>query len=471
MSQQTPQKPQPQGQYGKDSDGCEPPPPPPPCPDPCDEPPHWGPPEIPADCCPDEPDCCRDETDQKDEKDHKKKCCTWDEVEDPCVRAAACADQWTKVTCKCECKSSDPSAECDCKEWEGDCYSPCRCVPCKPCEGVIPDGDGSGDPGGCGDPGRDGCDSEGLQRQLDALKKCLSSQEGEKTRIEAEIKAGQERQKDLATLIGSFDAIVEKYRSEHYKLKCREDCLKGFHRDVDKRFQDTQEFPSGCLDQVRDAINDELCKLELARCCQVNLEGKLTRVTKLVWEKQEAEKRLKKAEDAFAAIKDLPKWIGDRFAKLEGLKDQIAQALTDKDPQKHKWAFYLFYWRFAPLLCGCFPVVICCPSKTDPKAQSDSTADGPAAHIGCGPGDWHPSRIDDKTLQKLICCAWDYARDKKKESQEKSAALDAVSRNLDFVKSKVKDDANKLEERIKGQIEKVECKAPPAVAEGGDRNA
>lgn len=463
MSQQPPYR-QPQGQPGKDTGAdCEPPPPPPPCPDPCDQSPPWGPPEIRGECCPDDRGCCRKHQEGQEEKRY----CTWDDVEDPCVRAvsAECETTWTKLTCNC----TSSNEACTCEEWDCDGYPRSKCVPCKPCEGVI--GDDSEEPGGCTDPGRDGCDSEGLRTQLEALKKCISSQQGDKARIEAEIKAGQDREKELAALIGTFDAIVEKYRSEHHRLRCREDCLKGFYRDMDAVFRDPEKYAKDCLDTVRKAINSELCTLEKARCCQVNLQGKLSKATRLIWEKGEAEKALKKADDAFAAIKDLPKWMGDQFAELEALKDQIATGLNDKDVQKHKWAFYLFYWRFAPKLCRRFPVAVCCEPLPDAKQPSGSTAETPAPHIGCEPGDWHPSRIDYKALQKLICCAWDYARAKKKDLQEKTAAVEAVTRNLAFVQKKNEDDAKSLEERIKTRISKVECKAPPTPAEKGERSA
>src|SRR5262245_46653477 len=107
MSYERPEPPpQYQGEYEKPKDQYEPPPPPPPCPDPCDEKPPWGPPEIRQECCTHNP-CCPEGT----------RCCTWESVEDPCVKAASadCGLPWTKITCTCE--SSNP--DCDCQEWCG----------------------------------------------------------------------------------------------------------------------------------------------------------------------------------------------------------------------------------------------------------------------------------------------------------------------------------------------------------------
>src|SRR5262245_53289628 len=111
-----------------------------PCPDPCDQKPPWGPPQIRPECCP-KRTCCPDDG---------KQCCTWEEVDDPCIRAisADCDVPWTMITCKCESSNKD----CNCEVWGCGSYPPCKCVPCKPCEGLIPD---PKDPGGCDDPDRD----------------------------------------------------------------------------------------------------------------------------------------------------------------------------------------------------------------------------------------------------------------------------------------------------------------------------
>jgi hypothetical protein len=89
----------------------------------------------------------------------------------------------------------------------------------------------------------------------------------------------------------------------------------------------------------------------------------------VIWEQQQAEKEKQKADTAFAIIKDLPKWLDDKFKELEAVKEQIAQALNDVDPQKHKWAFYLFYWKFVPKLCRCFPFPFCCEKEGEYGAQ------------------------------------------------------------------------------------------------------
>ena len=91
-------------------------------------------------------------------------------------------------------------------------------------------------------------------------------------------------------------------------------------------FQDPQRFPSGCHGQLQDRDQrGSCCAAEQAKCCQKNLEWKLAKATRLICNQKEAEKASKRADDAFAAIKALPKWIGDEFAKLEKLKEQIAQ--------------------------------------------------------------------------------------------------------------------------------------------------
>jgi uncharacterized protein YaiL (DUF2058 family) len=353
---------------------------------------------------------------------------------------------WAKVSCKCE--SSDPAC---CEEW--DCGSVDGiCVPCKPCDGLIPDGD-TPDGGGCDDPPGKGCSAEDLQRQLDANKKCISARQTEKAHIEADIKARLDREKELTALISTFDSIVEKYKTERHKLSCREDCLNGFHRDVAATLK--TKFSAECLKAMEAAINAELCAIEKAKCCQKNLEGKLTRETRLVRQQQEAEKAWKAAEDAFAQIRDLPKWMGDRFTELEKLKDQIAQALNDKDPLKHRHAFYLFYWKFVPGLCKRFKVAICCTTGEAAKAGAAGV------HIGCSPGDWHPSRISPEDLTKLICCAWEYVKGQKEKYQNAVAAVDTAKQHLDFIKKRVEDDGKTLEDRVRRRIEQVVC-APPA---------
>lgn len=432
------------GGYDKEKNECDPPPPPPPCPDPCDHTARWGPPEIRRECCPDHT-CCPDK---------EKRCCTWDEVEDPCVKAASCVedDEWTII--KCKCKSSNE--KCNCEEWDCRGYPQGTCVPCEPCKTLIPNGNGGN--GGCDDGDID-CTSADLRKQLEALGQCITSQQGEKAKIEADIKARQEREKDLKDLVDKYDGILDKYKAERHKLICREDCLKGFHRDITAVFQ---KYDPGYLDQLKTAINNALCTLEMTKCCQKNLEGKLTKVTKLIWEQEQAEKELKKADQAFTIIKDMPKWMDDRFKELEALKDQIAQSLNDKDPEKHKWAFYLFYWKFVPALCRCFPFPFCCtekPKETESENASQKS-DKPLEHLGCDPGDWHPSAITPDRLKTLICCAWDYARKQKQNAQDINAEVETVKRNLDYIKKKVDEDAKALDAKIKSGLEPVGKTAP-----------
>jgi hypothetical protein len=497
--QGTPQRSGEPGRQGTpEPDPCAPTPTPTPtptpCPDPCDQEPPYGPPRIPAECCPDR-GCCPEETGSDGGSDGsgsgetysgggasqqsgsqqsgsqqsgsqargatggtnggtnggtKKATCSWDEVDDPCIRATATKPtednkfKYTILTGKCESTNKD----CTCEQWEWGGYPEGVCVPCKPCEGLIPtDGEEPGEDG-CGEDGGGGeCDSGELQRQLDALKKCNSSRQGAKAKLDAEIKAGQDREKELGTLVAGFDDIVKGYTDNRPKLVSREDTLKGFYRDTSKLFSDTKRYPEACLKELEDAINEELCLVEQIKCCQKNLEGKLERVTLLQQTKDDADKALKKAEDAFKAIKDLTKWTGDQFGALETLRDQILQALNDKDPQRYKWAFYLFYWKFVPQLCRRFPVPLCCGT----------------AVIGCKHGDWHPSRIDGDLLKALICCAWRHVHDKKQEAQRAADALADVTRNLEYITTQVPDDKT-LDTRIKTRLDKVACATAPATS-------
>jgi hypothetical protein len=467
MSDDREYKPQPQGgEYDKQQEYEPPPPPPPPCPDPCDEKPPWGPPEIRPECCDHHPCCPEDE----------KHCCTWESVDDPCVKAASadCGLPWTKVTCNCE----SLNKECDCEEWDCSGYPQGTCVPCKPCEGLIPDPDEPD--GGCDDPDRDDCTSEDLRRQLDALTQCISSQQSAKAKLEADIKARNERAVALNELITKFDGIIKAYKDERHKLICREDCLKGFHRDITAVFS---KYSPAYLRDLTKYINTQLCQLEQAKCCQKNLEGKLSKLTKLIWEQQQAEKEKQKADKAFEIIKDLPKWLDDKFKELEALKEQIAQALNDVDPQKHKWAFYLFYWKFVPKLCRCFPFPFCCedkdgagygeekpdqtsqqygkpPYEQGSQKQNYRQPEKPANHLGCKPGDWHPSAITDETLRALICCAWDYARKQKQNLQDAIDRVADVTNNLNFIKTKVEADQTSLDDRIKSGLSRVAKSGP-----------
>ena len=482
-------------------DPCAPPTPvptptPTPCPDPCDQDRPWGPPLIPAECCPHRECCPEDDGSDAGSGDAgsgdsgsedggsegsgsqgptvrsantkggsngetnggsngdsngsetKTPTCTWDEVDDPCIRATAGKDiKHSIFTCTC----TSSNAECTCAQWEYGGYPEGVCVPCSPCQGLIPtDGGGSGSDDGCGDDGDDkDCGSVELQQQLDALKMLNSSRQGAKARLEARIKAGQDREKELATLVAGFDDIVKGYTDNLPKLKSREDTLKGFYSDTRKLF--TKRYSKDCLDKLQDEINAELIQAELIKCCQKNLKGRLERVTLLQQAKDDADKGLKKAEDAFKAIKDLNKWIGEQFGSLETLRDQILQALADKDPQRYKWAFYLFYWKFVPQLCRRFPVELCCGPKEKPLT------------LGCKHGDWHPSRIDADLLKVLIHCAWCHMKGKKQEAQRAADALADVTRNLEYITSQVPDD-KALDTLIKTRLDKVACATAPATS-------
>jgi hypothetical protein len=383
-------------------------------------------------------------------------------VDDPCVKAASadCGLKWTKISCKCESSNKD----CDCEEW--DCgYTQDTCVPCYPCEGLIPP---PGDPGGCDDPDRDDCTTEDLRKQLDALSQCITSQKNAQLKLEADIKARNERAAALTELITKFDGIIKDYKDQRHKLVCREDCLKGFHRDITTVFS---KYSPAYLRELTKYINTQLCLLEQAKCCQKSLDGKLSKFTKLIWEQQEAEKEKQKADKAFDIIKDLPKWLDEKFKELEALKEQIAQALNDVDPQKHKIAFYLFYWKFVPKLCRCFPFPFCCEDKGagyGEESQDQSQQRGKQnyqppekpAHLGCKPGDWHPSAITDEKLRTLICCAWDYARKQKQNLQDAIDRVADVTSNLNFIKAKVEADEKSLDDRIKSGLSRVGTSGP-----------
>lgn len=436
MSEQT-QRPQyPPGDAGRDDDCSKPDPKtdpcpkpePKPCPDPCDDKPPYGPPEIPADCCA-PPDCC-----PKPKEGETPWRCTWDEIDDPCVRASACGP-WTKVTCKCESSNKD----CQCNGWDCGSYPQGTCVPCDPCNGLpTPPDTPPGDGGGNEPPGK-GCGSDDLRKRLGTIKKAIQDAQKKRDVAAADLKAGQDTEKELNALIASIEALVKSYSESLHKLKCREDCLKGFHRDMIKHFK--EHYSEACLNTLAKAINDELCAVEKRKCCVKSLEAKLTCTTKLAWEKQQADKQLQKAEEAFKAIKDLPKWIGEQFAELEAIRDLIVAALADKDKKKQHQAFYLFYWKFVPGLCKRFKVALCC--------------DAPP-HFGCVPGEWHPSRIDVKRLRELVCCALDVVNRRKETVREITNAIAELTLRIEAVKAETPD-AKALEEKIKAKLETIEC--------------
>jgi hypothetical protein len=489
MSEQTPQRPQyPPGEPGRDDDCSKPKPPypdqkpdpksypdpkdpktypdpkpdpypdpkpePKPCPDPCDGKPKYGPPQIPAECCT-PPECCQP-------KEGETWCCTWDEIDDPCVRASACG-KWTKVTCKCE----SSNADCKCNGFDCGSYPQGTCVPCEPCKGLpTPPDTPPGDDGGGNEPPGDGCGPDDLKKRLGAVKKAIQDAQKKRDGAAADLKASQESEKELNALIASIDVLVKSYTENLHKLKCREDCLKGFHRDMTKHFN--EQYSEDCLKKLTKAINDELCEVERRKCCVKYDEGRLTCTTKIVWEKHQAEKQLAKAEEAFKAIKDLPKWIADQFSELEAIRDLIVAALADKDKKKHHQAFYLFYWKFVPGLCKRFKVALCCcpdnedeETTTPPAAQAGEGGDTTTPtdeppHFGCVPGEWHPSRIDIKRLRELVCCALSLVDKRKKKLREATDAIAAVTQRIEAVKAETLD-AKGLEEKIKTKLEGIVC--------------
>ncbi len=356
MNDNTPQTPPPAGNYGRpphDNYPPPPPPPPPPCPEPCEEPP-WGPPKIRPECCPKDRDCCPPDSGP----------CRWDEVDDPCVRAASadCCGEWTTITCNCQ----SSNANCQCEDWECGGYPHGTCVPCKPCEGLVPSD--TPNPDDCTEPPRDDCDADELRKQLDALTRCITARETEQEKIKNEIEARNNRKKALQEFIDGFEGFVDEYRKGRHQLTCREDYLKGFYRETAKIFQDPYRFPEACLRELQTTINKTLCELETAKCCLNNLDGKLgtdadgnpAKFTKIIWEQRQATKDRDAALAAFNNLKAFATWIDGRFKPLEELKDTIGNLLKSLDPQDHNLAFYKFFWEFAPALCKRFPVAICC---------------------------------------------------------------------------------------------------------------
>jgi hypothetical protein len=335
-------------------------------------------------------------------------------------------------------------------------------VPCKPCEGLLPEGDPDG---GCEEPPRDDCTTSDLRAQLEALQHCISSQESERKKIDADIDARNARKDDLAKLIDGFDKIAHDYKEKRQDLICTEDCLKGFYRDMTRIFQDKYRFPDGCLEKLQHAVNWELCKIEKEKCCYNNLVGKLQKVTKLIWERDEAKKRWEKADAAFKNIQTFDVWVETQFAELEVWKKEINTALNKNDPNEDKWAFYLFYWKFAPNFCKRFPVAFCCEKKKSEEAyrsEQHHHGEHSSCHIGCKPGDWHPSVITVAKLTKLICCAWDYVHELKKEYQDANDAVVKTEHDRDYIKARADADAAALEENIKNHLNKVECKSAPS---------
>ena len=153
--------------------------------------------------------------------------------------------------------------------------------------------------------------------------------------------------------------------------------------------------------------------------------------------------------------------VDDQFKPLDTLKDQISSALNDKDPLKQRWAFYLFYWRFAPGLCKRFPIAICCEETRDESTQegakSHSSNEDSGDRIGCERGDWHPSVITVDKLTALVCCAARNAQTAKTDLQAKTDEVEKTRANLAIIKKRVETDEKALEDLIKTHLNKVVC--------------
>src|SRR6185503_20045882 len=121
-----------------------------------------------------------------------------------------------------------------------------------------------------------------------------------------------------------------------------------------------------------------------------------------------------------------------------------------------------------------FPVAICCkaeeePCDEQPQQQGEQKTrdhdhdndhhqdDDSPVHIGCRPGDWHPSQITVKELKELICCAWDYMLQKEQAAADAQATINRVQGNKTLIEAKVQADTASLEDRIKSKVEKVKC--------------
>ena len=120
--------------------------------------------------------------------------------------------------------------------------------------------------------------------------------------------------------------------------------------------------------------------------------------------------------------------MGDQFTELEALKDQIATALNDKDPQKHKGRVLPVLLEVRPGLCKRFKVRSSAADDGD-RADSGPTL-GPrgrpsaAVHFGCTPGDWHPSRHHRRAAAPVDLLRLGVVRAQKQAFHDKSAAVD-----------------------------------------------
>ena len=206
-----------------------------------------GAPTIPPECCPSDRSCCDEHTPHvgRDRRSVR-----------PGVRLRC---TWTKVSCKCESSNADCCDEWDCGSSEG------MCVPCKPCEGLIPEPT-TPDDGGCEDPPPDGCSSDELRQQLEANKKCISAKQAEKAKLEADIKARQERDKELGALITDFDSD----RREVQDRALQAELPRGLPERLPSRHvaqgASRTEFPSECLDSDgRRRSTRQLCAIEKAQ--------------------------------------------------------------------------------------------------------------------------------------------------------------------------------------------------------------
>ena len=96
-----------------------------PCPDPCDSLPAVRSAGDPASCC------TRPRL-LPEAQGGEPPTCTWDEVDDPCVRASACAGRGRRSPANVSHRTPIP---CKCEDWECGSYPQGTCVPCEPCRG------------------------------------------------------------------------------------------------------------------------------------------------------------------------------------------------------------------------------------------------------------------------------------------------------------------------------------------------
>jgi len=164
-------------------------------------------------------------------------------------------------------------------------------------------------------------------------------------------------------------------------------------------------------------------------------EGKLNRVRPAGKCERRSRQGPEEGRGGFQAIKDLSKWIGDQFTSLETLRDQILQALTDKDPQRYKWRSTCSTGNSCPSLPALFRRALL-RHKESP------------INVGCKPGGLasvtHPRGYPQgPDLLRLEVHARQEA-----ELQTQTDALDAVTRNLEFIKSQIPTRSGDAESRL-----------------------